>query len=342
MRRPTRLGLAILAALLLTAGGYTAYWFYVAGQINDGLVDWARSVRADKIEASWEKTRVTGFPLAFRVDLEAAALRDARASPSPELRVASLSGTARPWDFTNWQLAAPAGFAGDLAGSGERAPVKVTAQAALGVVSILPEGGWNLWLRMQDASVEAPARVRISSADAWIVLPSNPPRGHTDPKMALAINARQVQLPAAIAPLGDTIDDLDFGVTVKGAFPGGKLATAVAAWRDKGGTIELDNLRLNWGGLGATGTGTIALDQELQPIGGFSGAIQGYDRILTALVESGHMRATDAGLARIALTMLAKAGPDGKPQIKTAFTIQNGQMFLGPAKLGKAPHLTWE
>ena len=53
------------------------------------------------------------------------------------------------------------------------------------------------------------------------------------------------------------------------------------------------------------------------------------------------MRSTDAGLARIALAMLAKAGPDGKPEIRTAFTIQDGQMFLGPVKLGKAPHLAW-
>ena len=53
------------------------------------------------------------------------------------------------------------------------------------------------------------------------------------------------------------------------------------------------------------------------------------------------MRATDAGLARLALAVLAKAGPDGEPQIATAFTIQNGQMFLGPAKLGKAPRIAW-
>jgi hypothetical protein len=54
------------------------------------------------------------------------------------------------------------------------------------------------------------------------------------------------------------------------------------------------------------------------------------------------MRATDAGLARLALAVLAKAGPDGKPEIATAFTIQNGQMFLGPVKLGRAPRITWE
>ena len=138
------------------------------------------------------------------------------------------------------------------------------------------------------------------------------------------------------------IDELAFGVTLKGAVPTGKLAQAVAEWRDAGGTVELDNLRLNWGGVGATASGTIALDHELQPIGGFSGAIEGYDQILTGLVQSGRIRAADAGLARLALAMLAKAGPDGRPEIKTAFRIQNGQMFLGPAKLGKAPRLAWE
>jgi hypothetical protein len=160
--------------------------------------------------------------------------------------------------------------------------------------------------------------------------------------MALAVEAGQIKLPLAVGPLGDAINELDFAATEKGAIPSGKLADALAGWRDAGGKIELDNLRLKWGALDATATGTIALDQELQPTGGFSGAIQGYDQILTALVQNGQMRASDAGLARIALTLLAKTGPDGKPEIRTAFTIQNGQMFLGPAKLGRVPRITWE
>jgi hypothetical protein len=218
----------------------------------------------------------------------------------------------------------------------------VTARTADGVVGIARQGGWTLWLALQDAGVAAADRVRVSSAEAWIIVPPNAPQKHMDPSVALAFDLRQVQLPLTIGPLGDNVDELAFGVTVKGAIPNGTFAEAAAAWRDAGGTIELDNLRLHWGGLGATATGTVALDQELQPIGHFSGAIQGYDQILTALVQGGQMRATDAGLARLALTMLAKAGPDGRPEIHTAFTIQNGQMFLGPAKLGKVPRLTWD
>jgi hypothetical protein len=54
------------------------------------------------------------------------------------------------------------------------------------------------------------------------------------------------------------------------------------------------------------------------------------------------MRAGDARLARLALGMLAKAGPDGRPEIATSFTIQDGEMYLGPVKLGKAPRIDWK
>src|ERR1700740_2955849 len=76
MPRSTRLGLVILGALLAIAGAYTGYWFIVAGQIKDGAAAWAQSVRSDKVDVSWQKLRVVGFPGTFEVKLEAATLRD--------------------------------------------------------------------------------------------------------------------------------------------------------------------------------------------------------------------------------------------------------------------------
>lgn len=342
MPRSTRFGLVVFATLLVVGAAYTAFWFLVAQRIKAGVVDWAASQRADKIDFSWQNMRVSGYPAAFRVDLDSAALRDGAVTPSPEFHVPVLSGTARPWDLADWRIAAPEGFAADLADAGRSSPAKLKARTADGLTSIESDGGWKLWLDLKDVTGEASAQIRVGSARVMVNIPPRPPRGHDEPAMGLAVDASQINLPLAVGPLGNTIDELDFSAKFKGTMPSGKLADAVAAWRDAGGMIELDNLRLKWGALDATATGTIALDQELQPTGGFSGAIQGYDQILSALVQNGQMRASDAGLARIALTLLAKAGPDGKPEIKTAFTIQNGQMFLGPAKLGRLPRITWE
>jgi len=342
MRRPMRLSLAALALLLVVLGAYTAYWLIVVQKIKNGFAAWAQAERAEKVDVSWQAIDVTGLPFACRIVLDAVVLRDGRVTPAPELRIPVVAGETRPWDFARWRLVAPEGLSAALAGARERPAVRLSAQTAAGVLTTDPQAAAILWLRLQDVSAEAGEAVAVSSADAWVILPAKPPRVRTDPAIGIALDLRQLKL-ADVAPvLGETIDELAFGVNVKGALPGGKLVQAVSAWRDAGGTIELDNLHVKWGGLGATATGTIALDRELQPIGGFSGAIQGYGQILTALVQSGRMRAGEAGLARLALAMLAKAGPDGKPEIATAFTIQNGQMFLGPAKLGKAPSIAWE
>jgi hypothetical protein len=220
--------------------------------------------------------------------------------------------------------------------------VKLAARNVAGVLVMGPQTNTILWLHLGDIDAEAGEAIAVSMADAWVVLPTKPPQVYTEPAIGVAVTLRQLKLASATPILGDTIDELALALNVKGAVPGGRLVQAISEWRDAGGTIELDNLQVKWGDLGSTASGTIALDRELQPIGGFSGAIQGYDQILAALVQSGRMRAAEAGLARLALAMLAKAGPDGKPAITTAFTIQNGQMFLGPAKLGKAPRIAWE
>jgi len=342
MGRPTRLGLAVIAVLLVSLGGYTAYWLIVANRISEAIAAWAQTERPEKVDVSWQKVGVWGFPFFWRVELENTVLRDGRLTPPPEVRIPVVSATARPWDFSNWELLAPQGASAMLAGGRERPPLQLAARTAFGVVAVDPQTGTKLWLNLRDITAEAGIKVPISSADAWVILPAKPPQSHTEPALGVALNLRQVQLPTMSSVLDDTIEELAIGVTFKGAIPSGKLAQAVAEWRDAGGTVELDNLHLDWGGVGANASGTIALDRELQPVGGISGAIEGYDKILIGLVQSGRMRASDAGLARLALAMLAKAGPDRRPEIKTAFTIENGEMFLGPAKLGKAPRIAWE
>src|ERR1700729_840795 len=69
MPRSTRFGLVMMAALLVVGGGYTGYWFLVARRIEAGFVGWAVSQRAEKINLSWQRMHVSGYPVAFRVDL---------------------------------------------------------------------------------------------------------------------------------------------------------------------------------------------------------------------------------------------------------------------------------
>ncbi|HJU16825.1 MAG TPA: DUF2125 domain-containing protein [Stellaceae bacterium] len=339
-------GWGLLPLLLIAAfGAYGVYWWVAAGRIEREFAAWAQHARAENYDISWRDLRVTGFPVAFRLELTQVSLHDGAISPAPLLTLPALSGSARPWDPKNWHLAARRGLTLAIA------PLTLVARSATGAVSVGPAGGATLWLTLANAAAPSGTggsrdaeggRIAIGLADSWIVLPPRPPGAQVAPPLHIAVHVQQIRLPVGIAPLGDTIEDLSAGLTVTGALPPGPLPRAVSAWRDSGGTVALDHLRLRWGALGATGAGTVALDRDLQPVGGFSGAVEGYGEILTALVKSGRIRPREAGLARLLLAMAAKAGPDGRPEIATSFTIEHGEMYLGPAKLGPAPRIVWE
>jgi hypothetical protein len=340
-RRSTRLAL-IGAVLLVGLGVYAGFWWFVAGRIKEAVAAAPEMLRARKIDASWQSVRVAGFPFAFRVELSEVTIRAAAATPAAALHAPALSASARPWNFRAWDLAAPAGIAGAV--GPDAAPLaKLGAPAASGAVAVGGDGGVTIWLTLDQPKLAAVGgEIDAGAADYWVMLPPRPPAAHTDAGLAVAAALRDLAMPVAPPGFAKTIESVGFGVTLMGALPPGPLRQAAAAWRDSGGTLELDQFHLRWGELGITGSGTLALDNDLQPVGGFSGAIAGYDQLMTALVTAGRIKAGDARVARLALAILAKAGPDGRPEISTSFRIQDGEMFLGPAKLGKAPHIDWQ
>ncbi len=342
MRR-SRFGLVLLVAFVALCGGYAAFWWYVAGRIKSDTVAWQDEQRTRNIDVSWRSLKVSGFPLGWRVAIDDAVLRDRRRSPAPELHVSRLVANAHPLSLGTWRLAAPRGLSADLAAVAGRPAVKVQAQRADGIAMPAPRGGVSLWLKLQNIAAEAAGgAIPIRSAQAWLILPAAAPRTGTDTGFPLAIDLRQLRVPEPPVGFGPTLDELALGVTVKGKLPEGPLAPALAAWRDAGGTIEVDRLLVEWSGLGITASGTVALDRALQPMAAFSGGFDGFDAVINALVTADLMTEEQAALVRIALNTLARPGPDGKPQIVAPFTIQNSRVYIGPARLGRIPRLVWE
>ena len=336
-----RIGLAVVLLLLVLAGAYTVFWFIVAGRIETGIGEWAESVRAQNIEASWRTIGVDGYPLAFRIELRDARLRETTGASRGEVRVPSLSGRARPWDFRAWQLGAPEGLTA-ISGPPDAPAAKLTSRTAEGSVVLGEAGGANVSVNLRAPAIEMGGALTAREALLWLTFPSHPPHSYKEPALGLALQVCELNLPEAPAPLRNPVDEIAFGVRLMGPIPPGPPREAAVAWRDAGGALEVDHMTMRWGKLAVTGSGTLALDAELQPEGAFSGALQGYDELIGALVAGGQIRSGEAGLARLALGFLSKPGADGRPQIATPFTIQNGEMRLGPAKLGKAPRITWE
>jgi hypothetical protein len=340
MRRSMLVGIAVAVLLLAVLGIYTAYWYIAAGRLENGIGQWAQSLRPHQIDLSWHTIHVAGYPFAFRLEASDIELHDhSKVFPS-DLRVPSLSASPKSWDFRVWHLAAPGGVTA-VAGPAGRPSGRLGARSADGTILVLPSGEAVLWLDLAQPSADFGMRLVARRAAVTLTLPAHPPQTDREPALGLAVEAHDLSLPRVPPPFRNPLDQLSVGMTVLGKVPSIRPKEAAEAWRDAGGTVEFGRIALRWGGLQVTGSGTAALDQDLQPIASFSGGIEGWGRVIAALVAAGRIREGEAGLAGLALGFLAKKGPDGNPQISTSLTMQNGQMHLGPLHIGPAPHIDW-
>lgn len=322
-------------ALLAAAAAYSAYWLTVAGSLRAGLDAWAAARRAEGYTVAWDSAAVDGFPFAFRLSLTGASF--GREKPTRYVATApTLVLTAAPWNFHTWHAKTPKGAelatsgavldAGQVQGAvttrrGDTSTIDVTATALAGQALI--------------------AGLRADDATVHLTLPANAPADHRGTAADLAVTFSRLTLPASVPPFGNTVDGLSVAATLKGTLPYGAPTPSLTAWRDDGGTVEVTKSSLHWGALSIDATGTLALDGDLQPIGALTATIEGQNEIVDAAVSAGSLKAKDAGLAKIVLSVLARPGPDGRPQIKAPIRLQDEHLFIGPAKIAAVPRIAW-
>jgi len=339
MRRASLVGLASAGLLLLAAGGYTAFWFLAAARLESGLGQISQALRPRHLDLSWQSLQVGGFPLALRVDLAGVELRDRAPLAPGVIRLPRLAASAAPWNFSVWHLTAPDGL--KISAGGAPPVAMVSADAAAGTLLLPPAGGVRARFDLRQPHADAGVGLAAQHAVLWVILPPHPPRTDTDPAFGLALDARELTLPALPPPFRNPLDELVLGITVRGPVPTTPPRAAAATWRDAGGSVDIDHFSLRSGTLSIAGSGTVALDKNLQPEGAFSVAIEGYPALLAALVAAGRLRKNAAKIAGLALALLAKTGPDGKPEIRTSLSMQHGEMFLGPIAIGPVPRIAW-
>ncbi|HKW54379.1 MAG TPA: DUF2125 domain-containing protein [Stellaceae bacterium] len=336
MRRIIAASVALLVAA--AAASYTGYWFYIAYRLPDRIAGWAEARGAEGYTVRWDGLAVGGFPASFRVTMTGASLAGARPLPF-EGRTAVLIGEAHPWNLRRWHVTAPQVARVEGPHEGDA----ISAATLDVTVAIGADKAASVAVTAhQIAGSGAASLLSIAGADAQIVLPARPPTDHRQDGARVALQLAGIGLPRAVPSLGATVDRVTLSAVLKGAIPAGKLRDALAAWRDDGGTIELEQGTLDWGKLAASANGTLALDGALQPMGALTATIENHDAVIDAAVAGGTMRAQDANLAKVLLGLMAKPGADGNKQLTLPVTLQNRRLYLGPAQIAVLPVVTWE
>jgi hypothetical protein len=147
-------------------------------------------------------------------------------------------------------------------------------------------------------------------------------------------------------PLGPTVENVVADLALNGPLPRAKdlgvkeLVERTAAWRDAGGTLQVQRLILDWGALNLTGSATIALDDQLQPMGAGTVHITDPAAALDGLRQNGVLGDKEAFAAKALLALLVKpAGDADKPAVDLPFTLQDRRLSISRYGVARLPRL---
>jgi Uncharacterized protein conserved in bacteria (DUF2125) len=298
----------IIGALLLFLAAFSAYglyWRHVAALLASGLADWTQAERQAGREIAYSFDGITGFPFVFR-----GTFRDARLGLAPDASLGSVVVAALLVEIPPWRI-------GHVAFSG-KSPA-------------------TLHLKQGDFTAETMSGI--------LEFPSPPPSDHTQAQFGFSLDLSVIGLPPGRIALSEgPIAELGIAARIMGPLTlATDLEAGLDAWAKAGGTIEIDRFLFAQGPLRLEGTGTLALDAALQPVGAASIRTEGLGAALDLLASQGRLEAGSANAARLAVRALEMPAAEvgGAAVARLGLTLQDGFWWLGPLRLGPAPVLVW-
>jgi hypothetical protein len=337
-----RLSLAavVLAALAALGGGF---WVYMAHSLEAGIARWTEDRRAEGWRIGHAGMSVSGFPSRWRARI------DKPVATGPGTLAATWTAPVvyvehEPWRPRHVRIVAPGAQRIDWAGD---RTAEFGASHAEALVHVSERGRiQRIDTRFENVTMMPAgyAAIRVARMETGIA-PDEAGASRSNPRPGLVVRAELFDLilpEAQNSALGRNIGQISLNATVLGPLAPGRLPEALTIWRDGGGTLEVAKLMLGWGPLSASGDGTLALDEALQPVGAMTAKLAGYEETLQALIQAGIVRAKHGALVNFGLNAIASRPADGgAPYIEAPLTIRDGRLFVGPVALMPMPRIDW-
>jgi hypothetical protein len=373
MRRSRWLVVAGIAVLLLA--GEALYWRIAADRLRTGYQAWMAAQVADGWQVGSGPLSIGGWPLAATLKVPNLTLRHAGPTIPGDLNIASAGLTLSVSLFSpadlHLLLTGPvhvrAGDLPDVIVTGEETVVTVPLQQSgpsqqsgtpqqpgpspqsgtpqqLGPSQLGPS---SLAVRANGLRLEAATgawHVTIGLLNAQAEFPAAATTGQSQPAARFSLSSEAIALPAGIKwPLGTNISSLSADGTLNGRLPDARDITQWAeAWRDGGGSLEITHLAMGWGPLGLTSSATLALDEQLQPMGSGNGRIVGYAETLDRLAAAGVLTKSAATAAKAILSLMAGTSDADEPSsVDVPLTLQYRTLSMRQVPLVRLPEVDW-
>lgn len=337
----SRLLAIVLLLVLILVGGYTAWWFHLADRLASRVDGWIADGKPAGITVQPGAVSRAGFPfqVALRFDKPVIAHED----PAVRWTWRSDALTVAVSPFRPGRVTLASVGTSEVALS--RAPLPAAGMAAV--------NGAIAWQAAQTVLDCDDGHVRaLRSVLRDVTLRDNDDKGRHVGFGTLILErgdapARAGRAEVSVALRGENIRNFGMapgagdepvtlfamaGTMTKPA-PKPDWRAALGQWRDGGGTLDLASVRMVWGPVRVSGSGTLSLDEAMRPIGAFAIRINGYNWMLDQMVAQHLINTSTAELARAALQglMEEKGNADGVP---LPLRMQAGKSWLGPQAIG--------
>lgn len=332
-----RLFWIVIVLAVATLAAYSGYWYWGAQKLTAFATEQLDGWRGEAVDVQYAAPVVTGFPGIIRVTFPSITVNDSRKDWHWLGRDVELS--AQPWK--------PLKFRGSLHGEqglslpldGRMIDMTLSADRADVHTRFDLQGrlsGVELELVKLDGA--APSLGEKLRADYFYL---NVDGLTTGPELAANIRAKaeKLVLPKVWdGPLGRGVREFQAQVSIRERFPRAPLKDSLAGWQAKGGRLEIDWLKVEWGDLGLEGAGRLALDKQFRLNGKLDGRVAGLGETLEAFGDRGLIEKKVARLAAAGarLFSLGKTN-DGRPAADIPILLQNGNVILGPLALAAIP-----
>jgi len=352
-RRGARRRLLILGLVLLVlVGGWTIGWFVLAGRMQTALADWATTRQAAGYNATWNRLEVSGFPFTLIASAEGVHLSADTLAGRVEGAFPALTASIALPRLDRVALDLPPQQRLSLIAPGGRVS-DVQVLLSLGQVLITGDGlvgkapAWRARLTTAATMlVTSGGRITWDTLDVTVAIQPEPATAAGDPRRGetgrLALRLDGLSLPPAAGALHDAgLRRIVAEGRLLGTIPSGPAPETLARWSAGGGTLEIDNVDLAFEGFALGASGSLALDQHLQPLGALSTGLTNPAGVIDLLMRLGVMEPGNSAGAKLALSLLARPDENGQMRLDAPLTLQGGQVRLGPISLFPLPHVRW-
>ena len=331
---PLMKGLVAVASLTIAiiVIAHTWYWHQGISAAHQTVDAWKRAILDQGGRVELDGLMYGGYPFAFEIGAKSVLIETTSPSLAWSWRGTAIHGQASIWTPNVVSARLNAKHQWQVRNERDADWSSLTlAQATTNFT--LSDGRLSQFIATLNDIQVAGSRLSKPVSITSIKLSANLENGAPDgPHYRFTGRVRQTDLPIAETfPIGSTLDQLAWALTAQAPLPSSLAFEDIAAWRDDGGTVEIESLSVRWGTLTIDARGTLSLDDRNRPLAALSATVRGHRAAVDSLVQAGTLRPSEGAAAKIALSVFSKSADNGG--IVLPFTAQNGWLTAGPLRL---------